>query len=220
MAKIHHNTLKKAAAHGLFIHHEDGAFRVFSKDGADTAKALASAADPKDALDLAILALNPPKAKKAPAAAKAPAKKRKAKKAPKFTCENCGHHKRVKSDDEDGGYVCAECSEDASLPEDEEGASVVKKLYKTRYKPHKHKNGDDIGKKVSEHVSRHDEEAGGMRIDYDLLVKFAKANGVWDPNYAGLKNRDGSRNVGMMRMNVCNRLRGKIRRDKHVVVWG
>ena len=152
-------------------------------------------------------------------AAKAGAKKRKAKKA-KFTCENCGHHKRVKSDDEDGGYVCEECGEDATLPEDEEGASVVKKLYKTRYKPHKHKNGDDIGKKVSEHVSREDEEAGGMRVNLELLVRFAKANGCWDPNYSKLKNRDGSPNVGMMRMNVVNRLRGKIRRDKHTVVWG
>lgn len=45
----------------------------------------------------------------------------------------------------------------------------------------------------------------------DAVRKFAEANGVWDDKYAQLNN-------GLQRMNVVNRLRGRIKAG-HEVVW-
>jgi hypothetical protein len=49
---------------------------------------------------------------------------------------------------------------------------------------------------------------------YDLkaLTKFAKANACWDAKYAALPN------VGLVRMNVVNRLRGAVRKG-HEIKW-
>lgn len=91
--------------------------------------------------------------------------------------------------------------------------SVVKKKYKSRYRPFRMTCGDEISQLISAHVKYKDEAEGKMRIDRAKLVKFAKLNGVWDPKYQNM-------NVGMVRMNAANRLRGKIRRDKHEVIWG
>lgn len=96
--------------------------------------------------------------------------------------------------------------------EDEETGtrSIVKSKYKERYKPTKHRCGDELGDKVTAHVLRENDD-GEMRIDVAALRKFSKANGVWVEGYASFKSRTGAANTGMMRMNVLNRLRAKIR---------
>lgn len=145
------------------------------------------------------------------AAPKAPKPKKvgKAKKA-KLKCEACGS--TDVSNDGEGGWVCEGCGEAVDGPEGEDGRSVVKKKYKVRYKPTKNSCGDTIANDVRAYVQYKDETTKKMVTDVDKLVKFAKANGCWDPNYQGLNN-------GMVRMNVINRLRGKIRRDKHEIQW-
>lgn len=53
-----------------------------------------------------------------------------------------------------------------------------------------------------------------LGIDLVKLKKFAKANGVWQDKYDDLPNN------GLRRMNVLNRLRGKINKDAgYKVVW-
>ena len=63
------------------------------------------------------------------------------------------------------------------------------------------KHVDDLGARVSEHC-------GG---DAAKLKAFARANGVWDDKYASL-------NPGLQRMNVVNRLRGKVKKDSNFKV--
>lgn len=106
----------------------------------------------------------------------------------------------------------AEEDGDAELETDEEAGtkSIVKSKYKERYKPTKHRCGDELGDKVTAHVLRENDD-GEMRIDVAALRKFSKANGVWVEGYASFKSRTGAANTGMMRMNVLNRLRAKIR---------
>lgn len=106
---------------------------------------------------------------------------------------------------------------DAAEGEDEESdepKSVIKKKYKDRYKPHRNTCGDDLRKQIFQHISVLGEgnKKGKRVIDKTKLRRFFNANGCWDPAYANL-------NVGMQSMNCSNRLRAKIRRDKHVVVW-
>lgn len=116
-------------------------------------------------------------------------------------------------DAEDGeDIVNGEDTMNEALEEEEgdEGKSVVKKKYKTAYRPFHMTCGDELSQLISAHVKV--TEDGQTRIDRDKLEKFAKKNQVWDPKYKMM-------NSGFMRMNVANRLRGKIRRDKWEVVW-
>lgn len=191
MAAIHHNTLKRAAAHGLTVQVGEGTDAnrfVALKDGAivavhDTAK---------DALEAAIKGGFGVKTQTAP---KSPAKPKKARKA----------IPRRDEDDEDD-------DEEAGDEDDGEGKSVVKRKYKKKYRPFKQRCGDDLSRELSEFLSVEDEETGEKRVGLQELRVFAKANGVWQPAYSQM-------NVGMARMNVANRLRGKIRREKHEVKW-
>lgn len=59
---------------------------------------------------------------------------------------------------------------------------------------------DDLGVQVSERFG----------TDAARLEAFARANQVWDDKYAALSN-------GLRRMNVVNRLRGKVRKGQQVV---
>lgn len=127
------------------------------------------------------------------AAPKSPAKSKKVRKARK--------PRRSSDEDEDG--------ED----EDEDGEqsrSVVKRKYKTKYKPFKAKCGDELSLQITKHLTVKDED-GKPCIDQDKLVRFAKANECWDPAYRNV-------NGGMRRMNVANRLRAKVRKG-YKVVW-
>ncbi len=66
---------------------------------------------------------------------------------------------------------------------------------------------DDLAAWVAALTSR------DSKFDGAALKKFAKANGVWQDRYAQLSN-------GLQRMNVVNRLRGKIRKDPKYKVTG
>jgi len=211
MARIHHTQIKQAAKLGITLSlGVDGGFVIASKGGkqvsADDAKSAIAALLAQTGTTTAdvMKSLKPKAAKKAKAV--------KSKK-PKFKCENEECRSTKRESDGEGGFVCSECGEDATMEGDENGASVVKKLYKARYKPHKAKCGDQISQLITAHITVKAAEKGERpHVDEAKLIRFAKANGCWDPNYAKI-------NVGMKRMNIANRLRGKVRRDKHVVVW-
>lgn len=117
--------------------------------------------------------------------------------------------------DESGEVEEPEWAEDGDENEDEdeesEGKSVVKRVYKQRYRPFKQRCGDELAVLITNHVSTEGED-GEMRIDPVKLKRFAKHNDCWVDSYAFL-------NVGMQRMNVRNRLAAKVRRDGHEIVW-
>lgn len=190
MARIHHNTIKKALKAGVRLEVED--MTVVAYD-AKTGKQLAEDNSATVALDKAIakLAAHTP--------AKAPKASRKARDEDEF--------------EEDESEAEAD-ADDAEAEEDEEGSkSVVKAKYKKAYQPHHAKCGDDLSEQITAHVSRSVKVDGKSvtRVDAAALKRLAKANGVWVEGYASL-------NPGMQRMNVANRLR-KLVKDGHEVVW-
>ncbi len=145
-----------------------------------------------------------------PKATKKVAKARKAKGKLKFKCEGCGSTKREK--DEDGGFVCAECGDDATMDGDEDGASVVKAKYKKAYRPHRMTCGDALSQQIrKEFMTIKDPDTKKLKLDWKRFAAFAKANGCWSEDYLKL-------NKGMRRMNIVNRLRAKIN-DDHKVIW-
>lgn len=195
--KIHHNTAKKAKTHGITLVVEDGEI-VASKGDVRLASGLSGSAVLETALDklsgATPLGANPPKAKRA-------SKPRKA-----------------RDEDEDGDDADGEGVDDAEGDEpgedDEEGSdegkSIIKRKYKTKYKPFKMTNGDDLAQQLKEYLTYDD---GGVdRIDGELLKRFAIANECWVKEYVLL-------NPGQRRMNVGNRLRAKVRRDGYEVKW-
>lgn len=190
--KIHHNTAKKAKAHGIELVAGDTDI-VARKDGVVLVSGLLG----NKVLDAAIAKLGGAVTnlvKEMKATVKASKGERKAaKKARKV---------RVEAEDSDDEF---------EQEEGDEGRSVVKGKYKTRYRPFKQTCGDDLAQQVAKHVKVKDED-GKLRVDQDKLIRFAKANDVWDPAYRKL-------NVGMQRMNCVNRLRAKVRRDGHDVRW-
>lgn len=199
--KIHHNTLKRAAAHGLTFSDDNATegkpFAVF-KDGTK----LAEAATAKDALDLAVLELAPAKPTKAKASKPKKPAKRKTKKSAEY---------------EDG-----DDEQDPDGEDEGSNKSVIKAKYKTKYRSHKMTCGDTLAKQVREaFMTQKDPDTGKPRLDFARFVKFAQANDVWVEGYRSLKNRHGKRNNGMIRMNVINRLRAKLRKDKDFKIeWG
>lgn len=197
MTKIHHNTLKKAAKYGLeFKWDNDGKAWYLERQG----HVFGIATDPKDALDLAILTLNDeqqvipmkPKRARAEAAKKAKAARRKARKP-------AGDDM-----DEDGD-------------EGTELRSVIKAKYRVKYQPHKMTCGDELAQKVrAKFMTVKDPDTGKPRLDFDRFVDFAKRNECWVEGYRSLRNRDGSRNNGMIRMNVLNRLRARVGKGEEI----
>lgn len=105
----------------------------------------------------------------------------------------------------------AEVAEEEEAAEDDEGKSVVKRKYKQAYRPFKMTCGDEISQLITAHVRVKTED--GWRVDRKKLVRFAKANGVWDTAYDLL-------NVGMARMNVGNKIRGLLNKNPdYAIVW-
>lgn len=185
MAKIHHNTVKKATAHGVSIEFAPetntyGAYVI------TTRQHLATANDPKDALDLAIAAIAPAKIART-AKPKKSTKKRKP------------------------------AAEDGEEGDEEEGGdkSVIKAKYKEKYKPHQMTCGDDLAAKLTKYATV---EVKGKppHVSVDLLEKLGRANDVWSPKWRSLRDRSGNVAVGMIRMNLGNRLRGLARNDKTI----
>lgn len=196
MTKIHHNTAKKAKAHGITLEIDDHG-EVVATIGS---RRLASHLSGSICLEQAIAKLIP--GSKSPGTAGAAPKKP----ARKVAVENMSDD----DFDEDSEPVGDE-TDDVEEDENPEGASIVKRVYKTRYKPHRNTCGDSLSDQIYQHVARED-ESGEMRVDATLLRQFARANDCWVPAYASL-------NIGQQRMNIGNRLRAKVRKG-HVVAWG
>lgn len=116
-------------------------------------------------------------------------------------------------EDEAEGATAFDKLMNAEDDEDEEdnGKSMVKKRYKRAYRPHKMTCGDEISSLLTAHVRVKTED--GWRVDRKKLVRFAKANGVWDERYDLL-------NIGSIRMNIGNRIRGLINKNPdYQIVW-
>jgi hypothetical protein len=186
MATIHHNTLKRAAKFGLILTTVELADSSTAFEVIHDGVVLSTASDPKDALDLAILAI---------AEGKAPAPKKKSKKATKMPAKAKAPKPRDEEDVDD---------EEDIDDEEDAGKSVVKPKYRTKYRPHKMTCGDALSQQIRrEFMTKKDPDSGKPRLDWVRFTAFAKANDCWDAKYAHL-------NPGMKRMNVVNRLRAKI----------
>jgi hypothetical protein len=88
-------------------------------------------------------------------------------------------------------------------------SSVVPAKYRRQYAKHDESCGDTIAKESKAYLTVDTED--GPKLNLELLVRWAEANGCWVESYSKL-------NPGMQRMNVVNRLRAKIRKG-HVVAW-
>lgn len=106
--------------------------------------------------------------------------------------------------------------------DEDENRSVVKAKYKARYKPHHDRCGDDMAKAFSAYITHQttvlrknkkgvENEVVAARVDEVKLVEVCEANDVDLSRWAG-------KNMGMVRMNVGNVLRGKLRRGGTVVI--
>jgi len=103
----------------------------------------------------------------------------------------------------------AEDGDEEDEPEDE-SRSVVKSKYRKLYRPTRNTCGDDLARLISGYVSV---GKGKLRkTDEAKLMAFAKRNGVWHPDYANI-------NVGLRRMSIGNRLRRKVNKEKHEIIW-
>lgn len=159
MARIHHNTVKKAASHGIALSVE-GDTIVATKGNL-----VVRHADAKVALEMLLAKL-------------APAKPVKVKRARKPRDEDEG-------DDEGGEDEGDELpeGEESDDEESDEGKSVVKRKYKQAYRPFKMTCGDDISVQVSRHVMVKDDGDDKPHLDVKKLYRFAMANDCWSPDY-------------------------------------
>lgn len=223
--KIHHNTTKKAVTWKIDLKVEDNEIVAYSK--ADGAR-LASGLQGNKVLEDAITKMTGKPAKgngEKPAAktpktdkpkTKAPAPKKKlAKQSPKEkACRDAGwtgkpgafknSEAETESDADSWDALYIELVEADEIEALSGGG--FKQKYKDKYKPFHGRCGDELGEKVTEHVTD-----GDGKTDRDGLERFAKANDCWKPEYGTLLNKFGSWNAGSARASVVNRLRGKVR---------
>lgn len=188
--RIHHTVAKQAAKFGItltidgdkVVAQQEGRVAV---TGATASEALANALTTYQINTKAAMdKLRKPKAKKA--------------------------RKPRRSDEDEDGEEGDEDDEDDNG--EGEGKSIVKRKYRTKYKPHKSTCGDALARQIREEfMIKKDPDTKKLSIDWPKFVRFARANDCWAPEYAHL-------NHGMARMSIVNRLRAKIRK-KHAVVW-
>lgn len=109
-------------------------------------------------------------------------------------------------------YISSEGDEadgdgDGDEADGDEGRSIVRRKYRDAYRPNQHTNGDDLARQMKDHLT------DDGHIDRAKLVRFAKANKVWDEKYENLNN-------GQVRMNVGNRIRARLRKEaEYSVAW-
>lgn len=191
---IHHATLKRADKVGVTLIEHEG--QTIAYKAGDNSKELASGKDSKKVLAEAEAMLNPKPAaptKKNGEKRKQPGKKKAKKKAKK------------RGNSEDG---------DEESDEGEGSKSVIKAKYKAKYRPNKDTCGDPLVKPVFDYT-----HPDGEDVDLKRLVKLGKDNGVDALDRWGhLKTKSGAQNVGMIRMNLVNVLRGKLRQGTDVTI--
>ena len=119
--------------------------------------------------------------------------------------------KRTRDEDEDEDEGEGDEGDEGDEDEDngEGGRSVVRRKYRTAYKPHQNTCGDELTSALREYIET-DNEDGTRGIDLGRLRRLAEANNVWKPEYSRL-------NPGMQRMNVGNRLRGLVRKGTEII---
>lgn len=106
----------------------------------------------------------------------------------------------------------AKASKDESHPD--KRASVVPNKYKARYAKTHDSNGDDLAEAMRAATT---DEHGDT--DIDAILRIGKQNGIDAAKRWGhLRNRDGSVNVGMIRMNLGNCLRGLHRQGQDIKI--
>ena len=96
-----------------------------------------------------------------------------------------------------------------TAPEATDEQKVTKSVVPSKYKPKYGKAGsvnDEIANALRDLVHMKD------GIDLAALTKEAKANGI------DLAERWPGKNIGMLRMNLGNVLRGKVKRGEYVVI--
>jgi hypothetical protein len=208
-SKIHHATAKRAKSYGLTLDRVENEFVVYLDGGV-----LATHPSASVALDQAIKRMDggvlddqPPahqaNAVDTPVAENKPGRARKQKVARKQ--KDNQDEQKVEDDFEDNRDANeGEIDQEEDLP-----SSVVKAVYKARYRPFQQTCGDDLAMQLIDYLAPTD--GSGERIDLNKLREFAEANGCWVGGYAHL-------NPGMQRMNVVNRLRAKVRKG-HEIVW-
>lgn len=109
--------------------------------------------------------------------------------------------RRATDDDEEGDEA------------EDDGKSIIKKKYRTAYRPHRMTCGDALSQQIrAEFMTVKDLDTNKKRLDWKRFTAFAKRNDCWSDGYAKL-------NAGMRRMNVVNRLRARIAAGTEVV-WG
>lgn len=214
--KIHHNTIKKAKAHGIVLTVEDNEV-IASKDGVRLASHMSGTVALQTAIDKLSKSGDlplAPKSAKAPKAAKS--KKQSAAEVAARDAGWTGKGGNFSNVDEDNASdaknwaaLCAE--QEIEVEGNDEGKSIVKRKYRAMYRPHHNTNGDELAQLMREHLEYVD-ESDEIKIDAALLKRFAQANECWMPEYSKL-------NVGQQRMNVGNRLRAKVRKDDYKVKW-
>lgn len=179
--KIHHATLAKAKKYGIELRHGFDDIEAHH-DG----KLLASGNAGNAVLAAALAALNID-----PAAA--PEKKpRKAASGKKAAKKKAASGRKKTADDE--------------TPDHPEGRSIVKQVYREKYKEFGGHNGDPVALALEKNVRN-----GDGSIDVAVLKKIAQDNEIWAQSYAQL-------NVGQQRMIVSNRLRSLVRNGQSVKI--
>lgn len=100
--------------------------------------------------------------------------------------------------------------------EEAKSGSVVKPKYKAIYRPKNDSTGDKLADRMLEAV--HDDEG---KVDLEKLRAVGRENGVDVlARWGHLKDRHGNMNIGMVRMNLGNVLRQKIRQGEKVTIDG
>lgn len=117
--------------------------------------------------------------------------------------------KKRKSDDGDEG--------DDEGEEAEGKGSVVKAKYKKKYHPTHDTNGDEFTEAFRT-ATLEDPDDAKSSIDVNKLAHVARENGLSIKQWLHLKRKDGGLNVGMIRMNLGNVLRGRYRNGTDVVI--
>src|SRR5262245_54259772 len=87
-------------------------------------------------------------------------------------------------------------------------SGIIADKYALRYREHGGSSGDELAKRLRGYLF-FTAKNGRERMDRAKLVRFAKANGMWDEKYARL-------NDGQVRMNVSNKVRARLRRGAKV----
>jgi len=190
---IHHATQKKAQAAGLEIRpYQEGFGVYYFKDGRDEVGTLAtSATDPKEALNLA-LEQGYGVQTKAPTPTK--------NSAPAVSEADTEDNESEHDEDEEEG----------------QGGSIVKQRYKLEYAARGDVTccGDDLSQVLKEAVTEYSQDSKKSRIDMPALREIAKQSGL----EAKFDEYEQRLNPGMVRMNIGNLLRKKMRDEGHVMV--